>query len=674
MKKNILLFILLLASGILHAQDYTDTVLNRYERLLLESPPSNQIEAIIGSLNSKNQWPDIDYNDTSRATWQPFIHLDRIRTLALAWANPRDSFYKNQRVWKTMDGALNLWIEKKYQSRNWWHNEIGAPQYFRDILILIRGNLSTEKFNEVLGLLAQLKVQGTGANLIWSADLGLHYAALMHNDEMITKCSRLLSNEIKITTGDGIQPDYSFHQHGARLQMFHYGGAFLNNNVRLASELRGTPWAYPKEKIDILLDFVLKGWQWMARGINTVPGTIDRAASRENALHAADIRNLIAQLAALCPEKTTELKAIYNRQNGNGNQLKGFKYFPYSDFAVYQRNNFSFFLKRISNRTLPSESINHENLKGQLMNSGDAYFISSGNEYFNLMPVWNWDALPGVTSFKGAENINPQLFTGSVSDGNSGFSVMDYVMEGDQDKNLSAHKLWACHDNKVICLIAGLQTPNNTGPIFTAMDQCRWQGEVTVNHPRNVQREGEHQLKDVQWIHHAGFAYIPLAPSVINLKLEKVTGSWSSINMSGPDSIITEKIFMPLLMNNASSSAATAEGYVIAFCKTARQANKIAKKPNWKILRNDSVCQALQFKDGTLMAAFFSADTLKSDNKILTVNKPCLIFISNHIIYASDPSHTGGNITVEYNGKKWEIPLLSDGSTSKGISIITGDH
>jgi chondroitin AC lyase len=144
--------------------------------------------------------------------------------------------------------------------------------------------------------------------------------------------------------------------------------------------------------------------------------------------------------------------------------------------------------------------------------------------------------------------------------------------------------------------------------------------------------------------------------------------------MSGPDSIITEKIFMPLLMNNASSSAATAEGYVIAFCKTARQANKIAKKPNWKILRNDSVCQALQFKDGTFMAAFFSADTLKSSNKILTVNKPCLIFISNHIIYASDPSHTGGNIIVEYDGKKWEIPLLSDGSSSKGISIGTGNY
>ena len=152
MKTAIIMMIFLLSGAILKSQGFSDSVLNRYQRSLLENPiSSDNVQNIINSLNSKNQWPDIDYKDTSRATWQPFVHLDRIRTLALAWANPKDSFYKNKSVWNTISADLNLWIEKKFQSRNWWHNEIGVPQYFRDIIILIRNDLTPRQLKDALG-------------------------------------------------------------------------------------------------------------------------------------------------------------------------------------------------------------------------------------------------------------------------------------------------------------------------------------------------------------------------------------------------------------------------------------------------------------------------------------------------------------------------------------------
>jgi chondroitin AC lyase len=157
--------------------------------------------------------------------------------------------------------------------------------------------------------------------------------------------------EIHITTDDGIQPDYSFHQHGARLQMYQYGAAFLKGNTRIAWQLRGTKWSYPHEKINMLIDFVLNGWQWMARGIYTVPGTIDRSCSRRDALSNADLRDMLPYLTQLDPGKANEFQAMLLRQNNSGTPLNGFRYYPYSDFTVYHQKDFSFFLKTISSRT-----------------------------------------------------------------------------------------------------------------------------------------------------------------------------------------------------------------------------------------------------------------------------------------------------------------------------------
>ncbi|HEU4903296.1 MAG TPA: chondroitin AC lyase, partial [Flavisolibacter sp.] len=322
----------------------SDTILNRYQRHLLAGAtvPANSNE-LAASLNGNGQWSDIDYQDKERGAWKPAIHLRRLRDLALAWANPASSFYQQPSIRDAAGKALDHWIQKRYKCPNWWHNEIGVPQLMRDIIVLLQPALSAQQREGALEVFAQYKSNTnlTGANLTWTADLGLHYGALTRDLELIRKNRDLLTNEIKITTEDGVQPDYSFHQHAKRLQMFQYGGAFLIENVRLAWELRGTALAFPKEKIDLLTDFVLNGWQWMARGIHTVPGTMDRSASRKNAMHAADIRPIIPYLIDLVPEKRSEFNRIASHQNGNG-ALNGFRSFPYSDFTAYQQDDFSF--------------------------------------------------------------------------------------------------------------------------------------------------------------------------------------------------------------------------------------------------------------------------------------------------------------------------------------------
>lgn len=665
---HLLFFLLFIVSQNLYAQ--TDTIFARYKRFLIESvQPERNTDQLLDSF-SNGQWNDINYQDTQPANWQPWEHMKRISDLALVWVNPKSEYYHDEQVWKVINCALDHWLEKRYKNSNWWHNQIGIPQGMRDVLFLLKENLTREQFRQALEVLAQHRVQGigAGANLIWSADLGFHYGVLTNDPELMNKCRDLIVNEINITTEEGIQPDYSFHQHGVRLQMFQYGAVFLRENVRLAWECRETNWAFPAEKIEILSDFVLNGWQWMARGIHTVPGTMDRSVSREGELQSPDLRPLIPYLCEVDPKNINEFLSMAARQQGIGTPLTGFRYFPYSDFTAFQNDRFSFFLKTISTRTLATESINHENLKGKLLNSGDAYMVRNGNEYFNLMPVWNWDLLPGITIFDKVEKIVRQDFTGSVSDGKSGLTVMDYQLKGKGEQLLKAKKFWACHNHTVVCLIAGLQTANISKGVSTALDQCRWQGDVTVNSNENVLKEGDHVLNKVKWIHHNGLAYILLKPARIDLHLENSTGSWASINASGSTVPITEKVFNPMMLHHIKKSTLNT-GYVLASAETPEQAGKLFRNLGWKIIRNDTACQAVRFDDGTTMIAFLTRGSVFIGKEKLTVDKPCLILLAYNCLYASNPFCAQETLQVRFRNSTRQIILPANGLTTDLIKL-----
>lgn len=623
-----------------------DSVLARYKRFIMQRSVA---EKWLHTLNEQGQWPDVDYKDTVKANWKTAFHLQHIRDLAILFNEPGSSLFHNAAAAAAINKALDHWLQQRYKNSNWWHNQIGVPQYMRDIIILFKDSLTPARFKQAMEVLGQYRISGTGANLVWSADLGFHYGALLNDTALMQHCMELIYKEIKVSTDEGIQPDYSFHQHGRRLQIYSYGEAFLKDNIRLAWQVRGTPWAFPQEKTDILVNFVLEGWQWMARGIHTVPGTIDRSVSRPNALHNADIRGIIPFLQELDPAKAAELAAINNRQNDKGPWLNGFRYFPYSDLTAYHTNDFSFFLKTISDRTLAQESINSENLKGHLLNSGDGYSIQNGKEYFNMMPVWNWEYVPGVTSVAGAAKIIRKPFVGSVSDGKSGVTVMDYAMANKAGEPvLSAKKFWACYNNMVVCLIAGLRADSTD---FTALDQSRQQGDVIVNGRK--MKAGMHVLNRVNWLHHHQTAYIFLQPATLQLQIGPVTGNWQSINLSQSPAPVTENVFLPVWKQSQG-------GYIIAHGKKAKQ---LIKRPQWTILSNTDSCQSVQFKDGTVMMAFWKAGTVEVHNKQLKADHPCLILLSKNTIYASDPSHTGAGITITFDNMNYAMALPADGTT-----------
>ena len=387
------------ASG---ASDDFDLIISRQRDLLLTSPltsPPATVDQWVRTLDSGGAWPDIDYQDQRDADWSPRYHLDRVVSMCKALLQPNSPLRDNAALAAAIDRALDRWIATRPQCHNWWYNDIGTPGSMRDVIFLLGPRLQGARRTGAMEVLHQFKIKGDGANLVWTATLGLSYGCLAQDEALVAQCAARLSDEIHLSGGEGIQPDFSYHQHGPRLQAFHYGGAYLHDLSRVAFMLAGTRYAVPPDKIRLLVDYVLKGQQWMGRWNYTVPSTLDRAVSRPDVLTLGDLDGNAELLAGLSPKNRAALEDVRARIARRAPALNGFRAFPCSDFACYQRPEFSFFVKTISTRTQGTETtVNGENVKGALLNSGDTYILREGDEYVNLAPVWDWTLLPGVTS------------------------------------------------------------------------------------------------------------------------------------------------------------------------------------------------------------------------------------------------------------------------------------
>ena len=130
----------------------------------------------------------------------------------------------------------------------------------------------------------------------------------------------------------------------------------------------------------------------------------------------------------------------------------------------HNRDGYHVGIKLSSDRTKNGEVVNNENLLGYYLSDGVTTLMQDGDEYYNIMPLIDWNKLPGTTTPQGAlKNLNDwaewngehlwnwkgnRSFVGGVSDGMYGAAVMDYSLDG-----LDAHKSWFMFDDEMICLL-----------------------------------------------------------------------------------------------------------------------------------------------------------------------------------------------------------------------------
>ncbi|MAT70445.1 MAG: hypothetical protein CMJ58_13080 [Planctomycetaceae bacterium] len=640
-----------------------DLVLQRYRQLLLQGAPADDeiVAGRLAKLAPDGSWPDVDYQDRSRAAWKPREHLLHVQELLSAYYADDSRYGRSDEAMAAAKLALQHWADRRYQCPNWWFNRIGVPRAMRDIAVLLGDDLTGELRAGVLQVIAQYRVGGTGANLAWSAELALHHGCLTGDETQAARAATQLFNAITLGEPEGIQTDWSFFQHGPRLHTFGYGRSFVDVIVPVAWQLRGTPWELSADKRSVMSRFLLDGMQWMSRGPSVPPSTFDRQASRKGQLANGDVRDHLRLWAEVDAARRAGIKTYRARLEGAAAPLVGHRQFPLADFAAHHRPGGSFFLKTISDRTRRSESINGENLRGvPYLNSGDLYVICDGQEYDGAAPAWDWARLPGITTAQGGRSQRRLPFVGGVSDGSLGLVAMDYARDAaDGEQAFSARKTWFFVDDAVVGLVSGWQTRGDGAAITTSLEQCRYRGEALVRDSdggwKPFDADGGAAERAQAVLHH-GVGYVSLTGELLKCRASVQEGSWAAINhryLGEPP------VALPMLQVVCRhESPPQPLGYAIILDADQAKLDAVFAEPPWRVLQNDRQCQAIHCPGRGTLAALFAPGRLDWDGTtLLAVDRPCLALIAGERLWLCDPTHQGGAVAATWQGVETTIEL-----------------
>jgi chondroitin AC lyase len=514
------------------------------EELLSDLPDPLEAQSFADELAADGTWPDIDYGDDDALDWKPWYHVYRALQLALVEQHQAGALK-----------ALDAWRRLGLRCPNWWYNELGVPQSISDALLLLRHRLDAHERGRWGQWLADCAgpVKMTGANLVGAQSIVLRHGLLVDDPDLVSSAVTQLSSALRPTEDEGIQDDFSFHQHGALLYSGGYGSAKAVDLAFRMYTVHGTPWAFNDTDVRFLTDFLLDGLQWAVHGGGYDFTTMGRDITRQGAhCSTRDLRAAVRQLlTADAPRReeliTFEARLAAAEAGRPGRGPVGCRYYPRSDYLVHRRPTWSITVRMSSTRTIPTESMHGENLRGRHLGDGVAALrIGDGPQdgYRAVIPLWNWARLPGITAEQPTDPAalfpRPNDEHGASddvagwTDGRHSIALMRLA---GTDRFTEGWKAWFCFDDMVVALGAGITTPAAEHPVITTLDQRLVTGPVTMGPDPARPR----------YVHHGQIGYVTLDRSEQHRRVfagtKRHTGSWSDITREGSSEKLSAEVF-----------------------------------------------------------------------------------------------------------------------------------
>ena len=627
---------------------------NVWNEILGGSLGTDTLQALCDQLNELGGWPTIDYTSKQRGSWGPVLHLSYIQTLSKAWQKPGSSFYHDPKLIKTIHKALNYWLDNDFQCPNWWYPEIGVPMQLAPILILMENELSAEQMAKGIKILDRAKIGMTGQNKVWLSGNVLLKSLLLRDETTIRKAAQSIQDEMKVSLGEGIQPDGSFHQHGPQIQFGNYGLAYVGDMIKWIRMLRQTPFYFDETKMGILRDYLIEGQQWI-----TWKNQMDiSACGRQLFINAQtgkarNLANDFSQMEMLDPDFAEAYKKANQYENLSGN-----KHFWRSDFQVQRTPDYYFSVKMCSERVIGAESCNSENIRGYYLGDGATYLYQTGKEYENIFPFWDWKKIPGTTTHQDDKEL-PVLtaggyhiasnFVGGVSDGKNGIAAMDYNRDG-----ITARKAWFIFNDQIVCLGAGITSTSGV-QVTTSINQSFLKGEVVVKAQteKTVPAESSEALSP-KWILHdqAGY-YFPEGGNV-KLETKTVSGSWNRVALMYKDEPIQSGIFKLWFEHGVNPTGKT-YAYCIVPQATKAKMEQLENKRSLKILNNDANIQSVVSVDQAIGGIIFYKAAKSELFGGIETDQPCVLMVKREgnglTVSISDPTQKLAKIRLILDGK-----------------------
>lgn len=632
------------------------------------------------TLLDDGSWPDIDYAGAARSNWQAASHLHRLQLMAiacrLAQGDPSASTLRTKTLL-----ALSFWLDHDYQNPNWWWNEIGTPQAIGRAAILMRDSLTPDQMQKTIKILDRSVLSMTGANLTWVASNAIVKGCLERRPDIIAQAYSRLYQEIKIAGPDeeGIQEDYSFHQHGAQIYSGGYGRQFEADCVRNILSAWGTKFQIPPDRLAIFVKFQLEGQQWMMRGAQFDYNVIgreltrreDRAPDYASVPAAGPLPATTIGLASVETSSRTDLLAYAERRAciASAAPLSGSRAYWLSDYVAHQRPGYFVGLRMCSSRMRNGETVNGEGLKSRYLSYGATFIYRTGNEYHNIFPVWNWRRIPGTTVeqddaslLDSVNDLGAESFAGGASDGRFAVAAQDLKLG-----HVAGRKAWFFFDDGLVALGAALSCPTGNS-LITCVNQCLQNGEETSGTLPDPQQTGGDSA-DCRWVVHDGVGYVFPLGGAVSDSTGPQTGRWSDIG-SGSSQNVTADVFSLTIDHGTQARDASYAYEVLPGWKPSQLQQTLRR---FKIVANTSDAQAVFDADAdVLQVVFWKAGVVDNDGAAVGADRPCLALVDRRgreaVLTAASPDHAAGRVHITLPGR-WHGAGARPGAGSTVVAV-----
>ncbi|MCC5931663.1 MAG: chondroitin lyase [Cyclobacteriaceae bacterium] len=618
-----------------------------FDELIKQKVDDAKVSALIETIRDDGTWPDIDYVDTSREAFQHSQHLANMVELGRAYNQRNSKFRRSRKVESTIVKALSHWVEKDYICENWWHNEIGTPNHLVHLMLLVGDKMPKDLVQKAQPIIGRAHIDAPGArpggDRIKIAGIQAKNTLFIGDYQTFDKLIKVIEGEIKYVEWIGRNYGYTFRHHVGGFQNrseggrgIQYGNSFhhredgVNNTlsyglgyadafIEWTVYTANTQYAFARDRMALLVDFFLDGiCKTSVYGKFPDPGAKNRSVSRPGTLKPYNAQ--MAENLLLCTDyRKAELQEIADiRNHGAKPTLSHATFFWNTEHFSFQRPDWFTSVRMYSTRTHNMEEpYNSEGLLNHHRGDGANHISLTGDEYFDIFPVFDYQKVPGATIVQKPELPAPNQiqklgltdFVGAVTDGQYAAVAFDFKSPHDP---LIARKSWFFFDEAYVCLGAAISSRQSL-PVVTTLNQCLMRGNVTLqtDKGRSQIEAGERQIENVNWVFHDGVGYAFTKPTQISLKNKEVPGSWWTISKqtSTPKEEVSKDVFALWLDHGVRASDASYEYIVVpATSLEAMEAFKPSddflihnsQDVQWVLHKGLDICQAVFYIGGEI--------------------------------------------------------------------------
>jgi chondroitin AC lyase len=664
-----------------------DTLSNRLIKLALNETAPGKVDSLAKNIQADGSWNDINYKDGVHVQWT--WHSQRLKQMAIAFNSPQHKRYHDANLLKAIVKGFDFIYNKKYISWNWYDTDIAAPSNYMVALILLKNKIPDDQLLKYATYLkdATDNKAHQGQNRISVSIITVYKGCIENNYALIAGGFTSIASTLVVESkqgAEGIKVDDSFHQHRPQLYSGGYGMAFVKSIARLMALTANTTFAavFSPEKRRLFSGLMLNGHQLFGYR-NTIDfGTIGRGISRPNSMNNVD-NGTLSTMMAVDPAHAADYKAWRDHLNSGPypSKYQGNKYFWKSDIMTHHGADYYLSAKVISTRTAGTEMLNGENAKGFNLPLGATNIATTGKEYYNIFPVWDWTKVPGTTSVNNESSTllswyqyGSNVFSGGVSNGKNGLIAYEHSYNGVQAK-----KAYFFMDNAMLCLGAGINALG-VQSVQTTINQCFLNGDVTVNAGSIINKlTGDSQaFADLKWIYHDGVGYI--FPGKANITVRKAVqqGTWKSLNVTGSDTVVKLPVFSAWL-NHGTGPTNQQYAYIVMPAKSLETFKAEAAIQKFVINQNTPDVQAVSYKNYYGIVFYEPGTVTLTDGLSITCNSKATVMIERkpqgYTISVADPIHRQEKIKLVINKKvtgKYTQPLGK--GTAINFTLPTGDY